>query len=77
MLLSLCLGWNVDVCWHAAILRQLLLSCADWQHSITTSDSLWWHVADSSVGIYDTLKQQLHYIAVVMLCDKDDSASRS
>ena len=53
----LCEGWNADVRWHASVLRQLLLSCTDWQYSNKKSDSLRWHVADSSVGINDTLNQ--------------------
>ena len=63
----MCAGWNTDVRWDAAVLRQLLLSRTDWQHSNTTSDSVWWHVADSSVGVNDALNQHIHYAVVVIL----------
>jgi len=58
-------GGNVDVCWDAVVLWQLLLSCTDWQYSNTASYSVRWHVADSSMGIHGPLNRNS---AVVVQC---------
>ena len=55
-----CVGWNIDVCWNVAVLRQLLLPCTDRQYCNKKSYSVRWHVTDGSMGVNYPLNQNLH-----------------